>query len=664
MAKRTRKKAVQPARPARPAPTATRRAAAAPKPVWWRREWVLGLVLVLAVIAVYVPVWWAGYIWDDDVVVTDNSVIIGPQGVWEIWTTKAADICPMTLTVFWVEHAIWGIWALPYHLVNVALQSGCALLLWRVLRRMEIPGAWLGAALWALHPVQVESVAWITEMKNTLSGLFYLLSLLSFGRLLQAEKNGRKDGWAYGWMLFYAALAMASKSTTVILPAVLCLAAWWREGRWRWGNLVRIAPVFVLSLLASIASILTQHAQGFHDVKKIPGLAERLAAGGDAVWFYLLKLAWPYPLITVYRHWEIDPENVFCYAGLLGAVVLLGVLWWKRETWARPYFFVYAYFLAALLPALGLVNMVFFRYSFVADHFQYLASMAPLALAGAGLARLPDLIPAARTWLPATASALLLLVLAAVAFRQAGFYYNAPTLWSNTLAWNSTCWVGYNNYGNSFFQKGRIDEAVELYEKALDLNPEYAEGYNNLGAALFKKDELDPAMADYQKALQLDPGYPDVYNNIGNILAQRGHISEAMADYERALALRPAYADAHNNRGNILMQLGRADEAVAEYKKALQINPDDAQSYNNLGIIAFKTGHAEQAVRLYERALQIDPTNVESYNNLGVIFFQAGQTDKAVALEEEALRRKPTYGDARKNLGKMEEMIAKGTAPK
>ena len=224
------------------------------------RDWVWGLILVLAVIVAYSPVWWAGYIWDDDIYITSNPDMNGWVGLENIWTTKAADISPLTFTTFWVEHAIWGLVPLPYHLVNVLLHGACAVLLWRVLRSLRVPGAWFGAALWALHPVEVESVAWITETKNTQSGLFFLLSILFFLRWLRArDLDGRTNwDWNYGLTLLFAALAMASKSSTVILPVVLCLCAWWIEGRWQWRNLARTAPIFVLSIAGSALALWTQ----------------------------------------------------------------------------------------------------------------------------------------------------------------------------------------------------------------------------------------------------------------------------------------------------------------------------------------------------------------------------------------------------------------------
>ena len=369
---------------------------------WFERDWFWGLLLVLAVIVVYTPVWWAGFIWDDESHVWANRCVIGPLGLKEIWTTNAAEQFPLVLTTFWLEHALWGLAPLPYHLVNVLLHGSCAVLLWRVLLRLRVPGAWLGAALWALHPVQVESVAWITETKNTESGLFFLLSIFFFLRLLRLEDMAEKKvaGRDYGLTLLFAALAMASKSSTVILPLILLLCGWWMEGRWQWRNLARVAPIFVMSLVAAALTMWTVELQkDYSDHQWDRTWPERLVTAGSAVWFYLGKLLWPHPLVTVYPRWQPDAGQWVSYLPLLAVIVVFLILWIKRETWARPWFFAFAYFLAALLPVLGLVDHFILRYSLVFDHFQYLASMGPLALAGAGVARLADFAVPARPYL-------------------------------------------------------------------------------------------------------------------------------------------------------------------------------------------------------------------------------------------------------------------------
>jgi len=303
------------------------------------RDWLWGLTLLLAVILTYSPVWWAGYVWDDDNHLTANPCIVGPQGLKEIWTTKAASICPLVLTTFWVEHKLWGLNPLPYHLVNVLLHGLDAIVLWRVLRSLRIPGAWLGAALWALHPLQVESVAWITEMKNTQSCLFYLLTIFFFVRWLRSKETVERNDWdwSYGLTLLCAALAMVSKFSTVVLPLVLCLCAWWIVGRWQWRNLIRLAPIFVMSVVASGVTFWLGEVQpagpGEELLRSWP---ERIATAGDALWFYVSKLIWPHPLMTIYPRWQIDASQWLSYLPTLAMIPLLIILWAKRETWARP----------------------------------------------------------------------------------------------------------------------------------------------------------------------------------------------------------------------------------------------------------------------------------------------------------------------------------------
>jgi hypothetical protein len=384
---------------------------------------------------------------DDDAHLTANPCIVGPLGLKEIWTTSAADICPLTLTTFWVAHTLWGLAPLPYHLVNVLMHGACAVLLWRVLRSLRVQGAWLGAALWALHPVAVESVAWITEMKNTEPGLFFLLSILFFVRRLRAKDlDGRTGGgWNYALTLLFAALAMASKTSTVILPVVLCLCAWWMEGRWHWRNVARVLPIFLMSIAASALSIWTQGlalARVVTDPQWARTWPERLATAGDAIWFYLGKLLWPHPLITIYPRWQIDPGQWVSYLPLLAVIVILSIFWLKSEPWSRACFFAFAYFIAALLPVLGLIDNPIFRYSLVFDHFQYLGSIGPLALAGTGLARFSDFIIPKKPWLQWSLGAGLLLILGMASWQRTWVYENQETLWTDTLTKNPNSWMG------------------------------------------------------------------------------------------------------------------------------------------------------------------------------------------------------------------------------
>ncbi|MCE0497326.1 MAG: tetratricopeptide repeat protein [Methylacidiphilales bacterium] len=622
------------------------------------RDWFLGLILVLAVILAYQPVWYAGFVWDDHTLVIANPVIVGPLGLKEIWTTSAADICPLVLTTFWVEHALWGLSALPYHLVNVLLHGACAILLWRVLRSLQVPGAWLGAALWALHPVQVESVAWIAEMKNTQSGLFFLLSILFFVRWLRARAPDGQTGagWNQGLTLLFAALAMASKSSTVILPVVLCLCAWWMEGRWQWRNLARVAPLFLMSIFIGVLSIWTQGQQLIgatapETPRVVRPWPERLMTAGDAVWFYLGKLVWPHPLTLIYPRWRIDAGQWFSYLPLLAVIVVLVVLWLNRGSWSRPWFFVFAYFLAALFPVMGLVNLLWFRITFVADHLQYLAGMGPLALVGAGLALFSDFVIPGKLWLQSALCAGLLLVLGTASWHRVWAYKSEVMLWTDTLAQNPNCLLAHNSLGLALFQKGQTDAAITEYQKALEINPNYDAALNNLGEALSHKGQVDEAIIEYQKALEINPNYDTAHYNLGNALMQKGRIDEAIDQDQIALKIDPNDALAHNNLGNVLVQNGRLDEAMVQFQKALEINPNNAGAHYNLGNILVNKGQVDEAINQYQKALEIDPNFADVYNGLGLLLFQRGRVDEAIERYQKALEIDPSYAEAHSNLG-------------
>lgn len=634
---------------------------------WLSNDWILGLILLVAVILAYQPVWYAGFVWDDGMLVTANPCIIGPLGLKEIWTTSAADICPLTLTTFWVEHALWGLQPLPYHLVNVLLHGACAMVLWRVLQNLQVPGAWLGAALWALHPVQVESAAWISELKNAQSGLFYLLTILFFVKGLRAGKRDERSSWNWNYTLtcFFAALAMASKSSTVVLPAVLCLCAWWIEGRWHWRNLVKVGPIFLMSIASTGLAMRTVQLQGVNkDSQWVQSWPERLATAGDEIWFYLGRLVWPHPLMAIYPRWQIDAGSWFSYLPVLAALIGLFVLWLNHQTWARPCFFVFVYFLVVLLPVLGLVNHFFRRYSFVADHFQYLAGMGPLALVGAGLARFAYFAIPKRRRLHSALCIGLLLILGILSWQRVWAYGNDETLWTDELAKNPNCWAAYKDLGVVFVQKGQVDKAMDLFQKALEINPTEAATYYDLGLAFAKKGQVDDAIAQYQKALKITPDLANAHADLGLALVQKGQLDDAIAEYRKALEINPDFVNAHVNLGSALSKKGQMDEAIAQFQKALEINSNIAEIHNNLGNAFSKKGQIDEAIEQYQKALEINPNFAEAHNNLGLVFLRNGQADEAIAQFQEALLLKSDLSVAQSNLAKAKAMAAKKTPPR
>jgi tetratricopeptide (TPR) repeat protein len=452
---------------------------------------------------------------------------------------------------------------------------------------------------------------------------------------------------------------MSSKSSTVILPIVLCLCAWWIEGRWQWRNPIRLAPVFLMAFIAGVLSIWTVRQDAtLHYPQMVRSWPERMIAAGDAVWFYMGKLLWPHPLITIYPRWEIDAGQWSSYLSLLAATGVVVILWIKSKSWSRPCFFALAYFLVALLPVLGLVDHSILRYSLVFDHFQYLASMAPLALAGAGMVWVANVVIPGRRWLLSVLSGGVLLILAILSWRQTWIYKNPETLWTYTLAWNPTCLVASDMLSVLSAQNGHIDEAIAQLQRVVEMDPNYAEAHYNLGIDFSRKGQIDDAVAQFQQALDLNPNYAEAHYNLGVIHDEKGRVDDAIAEFQAALESKPSYAEANNNLGIALGEKGHFEAAIAQFEKALEANPKYAEAHNNLGNIFFQDRRLNEAINQYQKALEVDPTYAEAHNNLGLALFQKRRVDEAVTEFQEAVRLKPDFTAAQNNLTKA-QAIAK-----
>ncbi|HUG12024.1 MAG TPA: tetratricopeptide repeat protein [Opitutaceae bacterium] len=610
----------------------------------------LGLALLGLTVLAYLPALSCGFIWDDDAHLTQNPCIVGPLGFADIWTSAYARICPLVQSTFWLEYRLWGLEPMPYHLVTILMHAAASVVLWRVLRLLHVPGAWLGAALWALHPVQVESVAWITEMKNTQSGLFFLLAVLFFCRSRLAEAantpaaRARRD---YILTLVFAAMALASKSSTVVLPLVLGLCGWWIDRGWRWRrNLLELTPLLVLSLAAGIVTLWTQQAEGAFDPEFARGFAERVASAGKVFWFYAGKLAWPDPLIFIYPRWRIDPATATAWLPAIAAAALLLGLWWQRERWTRGAFFAAAYFVIALGPVLGLVDTYFWRYSFVGDHFQYLASMGPLALAGAGLRAGFDALRSPPRWLLHAAGALILMTLGILTWRQCAMYRNDEILWTTTLRMNPASWSAHNNLAVELArQPGRSAEAIAHYEEALRLRPHHAQAHYNLAKEFAKiPGRRNDAIRHYEEALRIDPELGWAHLNLAALLTNTpGRELDAVAHYEETLRLIPGSAEAHYSLAIALWKIpGRDADVIANYREATRLRPDFADAHYNLALALVRQpdAHAEAAAH-FESALRSRPDWPEAHYGYAILLSGLSRLPEAIAHYEEALRLGP-----------------------
>ena len=614
------------------------------------RPWLLALVLVIVTFAAYQPTWHAGFIWDDDDHLTANPAMTAPHGLKMIWSSLAVGrYYPLTLTTFWVQRRLWGLHPMPYHLVNVLLHATNSVLVFFLLRRLRIPAAWLAAAVWVLHPVNVESVAWITELKNTQSAVFFFLAVWCFLR----SDAGAGRRW-YGLALACGLAALLSKPSTVVLPLALLLCVWWERGTWRRADVLRIAPFLILALGMSALTVIEQrgHIQRESTAEWNLGIGERLVVAGKAVWFYASKVLWPARLTFVYPRWNLDAASIWSWLPLAGLVVggvLLGV--WRRQRWARAGMFGCGFFVLALLPVLGFVDVYYFRYSFVADHFQYLASLGLISLAASLGAAICEWTGQRGRDLGVVAAAIALLTLGVSTWRQARIYQDSETLWGDTLMKNPQCWMAHNNLGNVLVHEGKVSDAIGHYEQALRIKPDYAEAHSNLGNALEQAGKIGEAIAHYEQALRIKPDFAEAHNNLGSALYLAGKSEEAIAQYEQTLRLKPDFALAHYNLGNALARVGRVPEAIEHYEQALRIKPDYAEAHENLGTALARTGNVKDAIEHYRQALGLQPDYAEAHDNLGIALWQTGRSKDAIEHYEQALGIKPDYAEAHCNLG-------------
>ena len=569
-------------------------------------KWLWALLLAAVTILAYQQAWRAGYIWDDDVYVTENKLLTAPDGLSRIWFSldSPSQYFPLVYTSFRIERALWGLHPAGYHWVNILLHTANALLVWRLLGHLRVPGAWLGAALFALHPVQVESVAWITERKNVLMGLFFLLALLAW---LKFEETPARQRWRYyGLALLLYALALFSKTTACTLPAALLLIHWLKETRINWRRLAEIAPFVVLGLAMGLVSMWWERTQqGTQGELFSMGLPERVLVASRAFWFYAGKLLWPANLVFSYPRWIISAGNPLDYVWVLATAVVAAVIYFARNYLGRGPEVAALFFAATLSPLLGFIMLYTFRYTFVADHYQYLASLGPLALVAAGINRGFDALGEKRLLLQGAFCGALLGALGLLTWKQCGMYADSETLWRMTLLKNPESWMAHNNLATNLARQGRVDEAIAHFNTTFELNPSHDSAHYNLANLLRQLGRTDEAIAQYEKTLEINPRNSLAHFNLGAMLGQQGRADEALAHYEKAVEFNPRNVDAQYNLANSLLRRGRLDEAIAHYNKVLELNSNNAAAHQNLANALGQMGRTAEASAHLQKAQEI-----------------------------------------------------------
>jgi tetratricopeptide (TPR) repeat protein len=580
-------------------------------------------ILFAATFAAYSPIIHGGFIWDDDDYVQHNPLLASAPGLWRIWFEVGAtpQYYPLVHTTFWLEYRLWGVAPAGYHLVNVILHALGAALLWRLLKRLEVPGAWLAAAVFALHPVQVESAAWITERKNVLSGLLFFAAALLYLRSLSpsADPWPRRPSfgpYAAAFLLFVAALL--SKTTACALPAALLLVSWWKRNRCCWNDVLWLLPFFAVGASFGLLTAWMEKTRvGASGEEWNWSLVDRCLLAGRALWFYAAKLFWPCQLSFFYPKWAIDAASWRQYIFPLAAIAVPTVLWRARRQFGKGPLVAVLYFGGVLLPALGFINVYPMRYSYVADHFQYLASAGPIALVIAAVSRLFRRFRRSAA-VSATAAAGLLCVLAILTCLRTRAFTSLDALWRDTLEKNPQAWMVHNNLGNLLQARGRMPDA----------------------------------MLHFQEALRIKPNEASVHNNLAGVLVSLGRFDEAIEQCREAVRLLPDYVNAHQNLALLCAQRGYLPEAVEHYREALRLQPDLVQMLNNLAWILATSAdpglrREQEAVALAERAAELTQRKrADILDTLAAAYAAAGRFDDALAAAGQAERIAAAAGDA------------------
>ncbi len=597
---------------------------------------LMGALIFVMVVFAYWPALTGGFLWDDGGHVTRPD-LRSLSGLGRIWFEFGAtqQYYPILHSAFWFEHLLWGDSTLGYHLLNVGLHATAACLFGLCLQRLRMPGAWLAALLFALHPVGVESVAWISEQKNTLSTAFYLASALVYFRY---RDTGHRSH--YGWATGLFVLALLTKTVTASLPAALLVIFWWQQGRLNWRrDVLPLLPWFALGVISGLGTAgFERELIGAQGADFNLDFLQRSLLAGRVFWFYLGKLIWPADLIFIYPHWTVTASEWWQWIFPLAAVALLtGLIVLARRK--RGPLAVMLLFAGTLFPVLGFVNVFPFLFSYVADHFQYLASLAIFASAGTllqlGFPKLP------RGFGPGIA-AVLAGGLGLLTWVQSGTYRDITTLYQTTLEKNPDCWMAHNNLALILADAGQIDQAIPHLENAIRLKPDYALAENNLGNDLTQLNRPAEAVPHLQRALALQPKYPVAERNLGIALAASGKTSEAIPHFENALRLNPDFAEAELSLGTALMLTNRFPEAVPHFEKAVALEPDSIEIRDTYGRALMQAGRFEQSLDHFRHVLELDPRRADTHMNLALALRQLGRKQEAADEYLEAVRLDPS----------------------
>ena len=636
----------------------------------WLHEiatWQFFVILLFATVLVYFPATRCGFVFDDRIYITENDEVKSPAGLLKIWLGPSAyTYYPLTLSTFWLEYRLWGSNPAGYHVVNILLHALNASLVLVLLKRLNVPGARLAALVFCLHPVCVESVAWISERKNLLSSLFSLLTVLVWLDFITVA-NRRKYLLSLGLFV----LSLLAKTATCTLPLALALLSWWKGRSSRMQLVFSLVPFLLAAAGLAGVTVWVERTESYAVGQEfeIPFLARTIIAG-RAVWFCLGKILWPMGLMTVYPRWEIPPgANVHLFWPVT-VCLALGLLWRGRTRIGKAPFVAASCYIAGLLPALGFVNYAYMRFSFVADHFQYLACLGPISGLSALVARAVFRGDRSRGRIGNVSGFLFLAVLGVASWRLVGSYKDDETLWSTNVAKNPEGIAPRDHLGRALLIEGKFQQARSLFEEGLKIHPDSADFHFGLAESLARAGCEKEALRHLLETVRLDPSHSTAHRNLAEAFSAKGDDAAAVHHYQEALRTNPfpdKQAEIWNSLGLHHARQERKEEALKAFKKALDSDSNLAAAHFNLGLLYRERGDFEASIDHLNRALDLSPGEgtrirpqlAESHFEFGAFLEKQGRYSEALHHFSETLHYRSRHSEARKAQLRIKQLLEK-----
>jgi tetratricopeptide (TPR) repeat protein len=610
---------------------------------------IQAVALVALVLIAYIPAMYSGFVWDDKaftqaVQITSSSL----KGLKDIWLNPSTlegegHYWPLAYTTFWLQHLLWGLNPAPYHCANILLHALAVVLVWRLLRRLAVPGAWIAATLFAVHPIHVESVAWVISRKDLLSAVFCLTAFLCYERFHRTGARAR-----YGISLLFFVAAMLSKSIAVSFPVAILLWLWWKNGRLALRDLLPLAPFLFVAAAMAILDVRFLYSR--YPTSFGYSLVDRGLIAGRAICFYAVRIFWPGHQTIIYPLWKIDASSPaqYLYPALVGVVLL--VLWRYRGRWGKGPLVAALGFCVTLGPTLGLVDSSYMKFSFVADRYQYLASIWLLALLSAAIVTGCRVLPRVPLRLAQACLTVAIVALAALTWQRAIVYKDEVTLFSHIAGLNPNAADVHLNLGAALLEAGRPAEAIQPLKEALTRDPGSLRVQTNLGCALARAGRPAEAIEHLEAAAQSEPNSPSAQKNLGNALRDTGRLDAAAARYEQALRIDGNDGQAHFLLGDVLVRLGRFQSAENHLRRAVQLEPGNERAYERLGVVLFNRDNLDEAAKCFKKALDLKPDYVDALQNMGHVSLKQKDFDAAAQWYERALKANPALSAIHSNL--------------